>query len=114
MQECNWLRVAVMKSIIFKIRERVEQCKSSGDMFTMPDIDGCTVSNQGLPCAGSAICHSVYTVSLPDGRSILIDYQSKDKSKTFSVVPDRSCIRVECSDHSNDFSDAWDEEPQRK
>lgn len=98
-----------MENVIAAISERVEECKRSGAMFTMPALDGCSVSKQELPCLGATLSHYVFTVQLPDGRTICIDYQSKDKSKTFSIVPDRSCVRVECSDHSNDFSDAWDE-----
>lgn len=98
-----------MDKIIQAIKARVENCKSAGDMFTMPSLFGCTISEQELPCSGAALSHCMFTVVLPDGRSVVIDYQSKDKSKTFSVVPDRSCIRIECSDHSNDFSDSWDE-----
>lgn len=98
-----------IEKVIQSIRSRIEECRSTGDMFTMPVLSGCTISKHELPCLGAALSHCMFTVVLPDGRSVTIDYQSKDKSKTFSVVPDRSCIRIECSDHSNDFSDSWDE-----
>lgn len=98
-----------MEKIIRAIKERVAECKSAGSPFVMPDLSGCTISEHELPCSGAVLSHCMFTMVLPDGRSVTIDYQSKDKSKTFSVLPDRSCIRIECSDHSYDFSDSWDE-----
>lgn len=98
-----------MEKIIQTIKERIAECRLSGSMFTMPDLRGCSVSVRDLSCSGTVLSHRVFTVSLSDGRSVTIDYQSRDKSKTFSIVPDRSCVRVECSDHSKDFSDSWDE-----
>lgn len=98
-----------MKKIIRTIKERIAECKLGGSMFTMPDLCGCSVSVQDLSCSGAVLSHRVFTVLLSDGRSVTIDYQSKDKSKTFSIVPDRSCVRVVCSDHSEDFSVSWDE-----
>lgn len=98
-----------MEKMILAIKERIEECKASRSMFTMPSLNGYTVSEEELQCSGSVLHHCVHTVSLPDGRTIRVDYQSKDKCKTFSVEPDRSCIQVVCSDHSNDFSDSWDE-----
>lgn len=50
-----------------------------------------------------------YTVDALMMMWVRIDYQSKDKSKTFSNVPDVSVIRVTCSNHNLDFSDSWEE-----
>lgn len=98
-----------MDIIIAAIKERIEGCKATGSMFTMPKIEGCTVEEHEGQTSGSTLVHSEFVLRLPDGRSIRVDYQSKDKSHSFQVVPDRSCIKVECSDHSNDFSDSWEE-----
>ena len=98
-----------MDVIIAAIKERIEECKAAGSMFTMPKIEGCTVEKHEGQTSGLTLAHSIYVLRLPDGRSIQVDYQSKDKSHSFQVVPDRSCIKVECSDHSNDFSDSWKE-----
>ena len=98
-----------MDSIIAAIKVRIEECKATGKMFTMPKIENCTVEERDGPTSGSTLIHTEFILCLPDGRSILVDYHSKDKSHSFSVVPDRSCIRVECSDHSNDFTDSWEE-----
>ena len=98
-----------MDEIIAVIKKRIEECKAMGGMFTMPEIAGCTVEENEGQTSGSTHAHSIYVLRLPDGRSIQVDYQSKDKSHSFQVVPDRSCIKVECSDHSNDFTDSWEE-----
>ena len=98
-----------MDSVIAAIKARIEECKAAGEMFTMPNIENCAVEEREGPTSGSTLVHTVFVLRLPDGRSIQVDYQSKDKSHTFSVAPDRSCIKVECSDLSNDFTDSWDE-----
>lgn len=38
-----------------------------------------------------------------------IDSYSKSGSDLFHYERERSCIKVECSDHSNDFSDSREE-----
>lgn len=98
-----------MDSVIAAIKARIEECKATGKMFTMPKIEDCTVEERDGPTSGSTLIHTEFVLCLPDGRSIQVNYQSKDKSHSFRVVPDRSCIKVECSDHSNDFTDSWEE-----
>ena len=98
-----------MDSVIAAIKARIEECKATGIMFTMPDVENCTVEERDGPTSGSTLNHKEFVLRLPDGRSIQIDYRSKDQSHSFSVVPDRSCIKVECSDHRYDFTDSWDE-----
>lgn len=98
-----------MDRVIAAIKERIEECKATGSTFTMPKIEGCKVEGLEGPTSGSTLSHSEFVLLLPDGRSIQVDYQSKDKSHSFSVVPDVSCIKVVCSDHSNDFTDSWEE-----
>ena len=98
-----------MDRVIAAIKERIEECKATGSTFTMPRIDGCTVEEHEGHTSGATLSRSEFVLLLPDGRSIQVDYQSKDKSHSFSVVPDVSCIKVECSDHSNDFTDSWEE-----
>lgn len=78
-------------------------------MFNMPSLDGAKVEENDLPEEGADLLHREYDVNLENGESIHIDYHSKDKCRTFQVNPDRSVIKVECSDPSYDFSDAWDE-----
>lgn len=94
---------------ISAIKKRIEECKATGGMFTMPEIEGCTVEECDEDTSGSTVWHSKYILRFPDGRSIHADYQSKDRSGAFNNVKGRSCITVECSDHSNDFSDSWEE-----
>ena len=98
-----------MDSVIAAIKARIEECKATGGMFTMPKIEGCTVEEHEGQTLGSTLAHSKFVLQLPDGRSMQVDYQSKDKSHSFRVVPDWSYIKVECSDHSADFTDSWEE-----
>ena len=98
-----------MDRVIAAIKACIEECKSKGKIFTMPEIDDCAVEKYERSALGSTLIHTEFVVHLQDGRSIQVDYQSKDKSHSFNVVPDRSCIMVKCSDHTNDFTDSWDE-----
>lgn len=98
-----------MDSVIAAIKARIEECKAKGKMFTMPMIEDCTIEEREGQTSGSTLVHTEFILRLLDGRFIQVDYQSKDKSHTFRVVLDMSCIKVECSDHSNDFTDSWEE-----
>lgn len=101
-----------MKNLIIeKIKAEVAECEKTGDMFKLPvlDVDGVKVTHESLKGNGSTLYHDTYHIELPDGDSVDIDYQSKDKCRSFSVKPDRSYIVIKCSDPSFDFSDAWDE-----
>lgn len=91
--------------VIAAIKACIEECKAKGEVFTMPKIEDCSIEE----CPGSTLYHSECVVRLSDGRSIRVDYQSKDKSHSFRIEPDMSSIKVECSDHSNDFTDSWEE-----
>ena len=98
-----------MDRVIGAIKARIEECKANGKMFTMPMIEDCIVEEREGQTSGSTHAHTEFVLRLSNGRFIQVDYQSKDKSHSFSVVPDMSCIKVECSDHSNDFTDSWEE-----
>lgn len=90
---------------ISAIKKRIEECKAKGVEFKMPTVGGCVVKN----CGESTPRHSTFVLELPDGRTIRIDSRSKDGSDLCHYERERSYIKVECSDHSNDFTDSWEE-----
>lgn len=94
-----------MDRIIAAIKKRIEECKAKGVEFEMPVVEGCTVKK----CEAATPRHSTFVLELPDGRTIRIDSQSKDGSDLCHYERERSSVKVECSDHSNDFSDSWEE-----
>lgn len=98
-----------MKQIINLIKARVLECERNGDMFSLPYLENVEIKEEMLPNESATLYHYGYKITLPDGRFIDIDYQSKDKCRSFQNNPDRSYIMVKCSDSSYDFSDAWDE-----
>lgn len=94
-----------MDRIIAAIKERIEECKAKGVEFEMPVVEGCTVKK----CEAATPRHSTFVLELPDGRTIRIDSRSKDGSDLCHYERERSCIKVECSEHSNDFMASWEE-----
>lgn len=94
-----------MDRIIAAIKERIAECKNRGVEFEMPEAEGCVVKR----CEGSTSRHSILVLELRDGRTIRIDCRSKDRSDACHYERERSFVKVECSDHSNDFSDSWEE-----
>ena len=94
-----------MDGIIAAIKKRIEECKAKGIEFKMPVVEGCVVRK----CETSTPKHSTFVLELPDGRSIRIDSRSRDWSDMCHSEKERSSVKVECSDHSNDFSDSWEE-----
>lgn len=98
-----------MNEIIEIIREKIAECESKGTMFSLPTLDVADIEKNDAPCSGAILCHTEYNIKLHDGGNIHIDYQSKDKCRTFQVNPDRSYIVMSCSDSSFNYSTAWDE-----
>ena len=94
-----------MDGIIAAIKERIEGCKRTGIEFEMPEVEGCSVKK----CEGASPRHKTFVLELPDGRTIRVDSRSKDGSDLNHYELERSYVTVECSDHSNDFSDSWEE-----
>lgn len=94
-----------MDKIIAAIKKRIEECKDKGIEFKMPAVEGCVVRK----CEGDAPRHSTFVLELPDGRTIRIDSRSKDGSDLCHYERERSYIKVECSDHSNDYTASWEE-----
>ena len=99
-----------MEDVIEKIKEKIAACKQTGDMFNLPSLsDSVVVIKTDVGSHGATLYHDKYHLVLPNGETIDVDYQSKDKCKSFVVRPDRSYIEVKCSDSTFDFSDTWDE-----
>ena len=94
-----------MDGIIAAITKRIEECKAKGIEFKMPVVEGCVVRE----CETPTPRHSTFVLELPDGRTIRVDFRSKDGSDLNHYELERSYVTVECSDHSNDFSDSWEE-----
>ena len=100
-----------MEEIINLIKARIQECKSKGDTFILPSINmpGVSVEETDGQTSGSVLLETFYKITLPNGDAINIEYQSKDKCRTFQINPDRSYISVTCPDSRFDFADAWDE-----
>ena len=95
-----------MDEAISAIKKRIEECKAKGvDFIDMPVVEGCIVRE----CETPTPRHSTFVLELPDGRTIRIDSRSKDGSDLNHYELERSFVKVECSDHSNDFTASWEE-----
>lgn len=94
-----------MDKIIAAIKKRIEECKAKGIEFKMPVVEGCVVRS----CETPTPRHSTFVLELPDGRTIRIDFRSKDGSDLCHYERERSYVKVECSNHSNDFETLWEE-----
>lgn len=91
------------------IKNKVAECKRTGEMFDLPQIANARVVENDLPNEEADLLHRQYEISLSDGESIHVDYHSKDKCRTFQINPDRSVISFRCSHPEFDFRDSWDE-----
>lgn len=97
--------MTVIDDAISVVKKCIEECKAKGIEFEMPDVEGCVVRKY----EATTPRHSTFVLELPDGRTIRIDSRSKDGSDLCHYEQERSYIKVECSDHSNDFTDSWEE-----
>lgn len=98
-----------INNAISVIKERITECKKTGDTFALPIITNAKIEKIDAPNVGADLLHIEYDITLIDGNSIHIEYHSKDKCTAFQLNPDRSTIYVTCSRSEFNFSDAWDE-----
>lgn len=100
-----------MKQVIELIKETIAKCEAEGKMFNLPSLNRADVKAEMKDTGshGSVLVSAEYSLVFDNGDWIHIIYESKDKDRTFQVNPDRSIIKVECSDPSLNFSNAWDE-----
>ena len=100
-----------MKQVIEIIKQTIEECKKQGKMFYLPPLNRSDVKANEIDTGshGSVLTSDEYNIIFENGNWIKIVYESKDKNRTFQINPDRSIVTVTSSDHSLDFSDAWDE-----
>lgn len=101
----------MIERIITIIKAHIAECKSSGNMFdlTQINIEGVTVTKESLKGDGAILYHDVYDIEMSNGESIHIDYKSKDQCRSYQVRPDRSKIAITCSNPEFNFEDSWDE-----
>lgn len=99
-----------MKQVIEQIKQAIAECKKNSNMFKIPSFcrEDVKITNTDTGSHGSALYRKEFNIEFDNGDWIYIEYESKDKMRTFQVNPDRSVIRVTCNDPSLDFSDAWD------
>ena len=100
-----------MKQVIEQIKQAIAECQKNGDMFKMPSLnrEDVKVSRTDTGSHGSVLYSEEFKIAFDNGDWIHIEYESKDKMRTFQVNPDRSVIRITSSEPSLNFSDAWDE-----
>ncbi|MCH5241043.1 MAG: hypothetical protein J1F67_01275 [Muribaculaceae bacterium] len=93
--------------VIDLLLKRVKECKDSGNMFILPQLPS-SVKVEEKRLKGY-LFHEEYTLTLPSGELINIDYSSRDRDRTFQPRPDRSVIQIECKEKDYSFSSGWDE-----
>lgn len=100
-----------MEKIFNDIISAVENCEENRDMFSLPTIGDCQVTETENPTSALVLYSVSYDIKKGDDR-IEILYESKDKCRTFQVNPDRSSITMKL--YINDvetktYSNSWDE-----
>ena len=100
-----------MKQVIELLKQTVADCMQKGEMFRFPRLNrnDVNVTSKEVEPHGSVIFSEEYRIEFDNGGWINIEYESKDKDRTFQINPDRSIIHVTCSNSSLNFTDAWDE-----
>lgn len=100
-----------MEQVIEILKQTVADCMQKGEMFRFPRLNrnDVNVTSKEVETHGSVIFSEEYKIEFDNGEWINIEYESKDKDRTFQINPDRSIIYVTCSNSSLNFTDAWDE-----
>ena len=100
-----------MEKVIELIKQSIANCEQKGEMFRLPQLDrnDVKITQKELGSHGSVIFSEEYKIEFDNGDWINIEYESKDKDRTFQINPDRSIIHITCSNSSLNFTDAWDE-----
>lgn len=100
-----------MEKIFEEIIAKVLDCENKKDMFSLPTLSDCQITETDNPTNGSVLCSTSYNILKGTDR-IEILYESKDKCRTFQLNPDRSYISMQLyinGAQTKAYSNSWDE-----
>ena len=102
-----------MQQYYEQILEQVESSKEKRIMFAIPATPSMAHVSTESYSKDMVIYGEKIVVVFPNQGKIAIQYESKDQSHPFQMLPDRSVINIKMYDVKecllNEFSDSWDE-----
>jgi len=100
-----------MNDFFEEIKKKIDDCAAAQEIFSPPHSDDYELIETDHGAEGSTLTHDSY-VYKKDNISISIDYQTKDKCRTFQVKPDMNLIGATLSidgTQVDSYSKAWED-----
>lgn len=101
----------IMKTVFEDIVKKTNECEERQDMFTLPHIESFKIVKKENPTGGATLLSTTYIIG-DETENITVDYESKDKCRTFQVNPDRNIVKILWKKDGkliDSFNTAWDD-----
>ncbi len=100
-----------MKKVFEDIVDKTKKCEENQDMFSLPHIDNYKIVEIENKTGGATLLSRTYIIG-NETENITVDYESKDKCRTFQVNPDRNIVIISWKKEGeviDSFNTAWDD-----
>ena len=82
-----------MEKVFKDIVDKTKKCEENKDMFSLPHIENYNIAEKDNETNGAILLSRTYTVG-DETENITVDYESKDKCRTFQINPDRNIVKI--------------------
>lgn len=100
-----------MKTVFDDIVKKTNECEEMQEMFTLPHIENFKIVDKENSTGGATLLSRTYIIG-DENENITVDYESKDKCRTFQVNPDRNIVKIVWEKDGNiidSYNTAWDD-----
>jgi hypothetical protein len=100
-----------MEKVFQDIVNETKKCGENQDMFRLPHIENYKIVENDNETNGATLLSRTYVVG-NETENITVNYESKDKCRTFQVNPDRNIVKITWRKDGkiiDTFNTAWDD-----
>lgn len=100
-----------MKEIFEEIVTKTKECEANKESFYLPSIQDYEVKQTDNETEGAVLVSVSFFISDGD-ENITVDYESKDKCRTFQINPDRNYVTikwVKSGKTMDSYNAVWDD-----
>lgn len=101
----------IMKEVFEDIVKKTNECEEKQDMFSLPHIENYEIFETENQSGGATLLSRTWVIG-DEKENIKVDYESKDKCRTFQVNPDRNIVKISWNKDGeiiDSHNTAWDD-----
>jgi len=100
-----------MEKVFNDIVDKTKKCEKNQEMFSLPHIEDFKILIKDNETSGATLTSCTFNIG-DENEKITVDYETKDKCRTFQPNPDRNIVKILWQKDGktiNSFITAWDD-----